>query len=109
MSIPVSLTSIPDSLLDRDAFLSGLLSRVTTKKSDGWLQDLREGAVNWVRHSVIPNTREEEWRFTDLSPLKQVDFNNVETIHKLSLQDDFVLPEVSGRLVFVNGVYSPDL
>ena len=25
MSIPVSLTSIPDSLLDRDAFLSGLL------------------------------------------------------------------------------------
>ena len=109
MSIPVSLTSIPDSLLDRDAFLSGLLSRVTTKKSDGWLQDLRDGAVNWVRHSVIPNTREEEWRFTDLSPLKQVDFNNVETIHKLSLQDDFVLPEVSGRLVFVNGVYSPDL
>jgi Fe-S cluster assembly protein SufD len=109
MSIPVSLTSIPDSLLDRDAFLSGLLSRVTTKKSDGWLQDLREGAVNWVRHSVIPNTREEEWRFTDLSPLKQVDFNNVKTIHKLSLQDDFALPEVSGRLVFVNGVYSPDL
>ena len=109
MSIPVSLTSIPDSLLDRDAFLSGLLSRVTTKKSDGWLQDLRDGAANWVRHSVIPNTREEEWRFTDLSPLKQVDFNNVKTIHKLSLQDDFALPEVSGRLVFVNGVYSPDL
>ena len=109
MSIPVSLTSIPDSLLDRDAFLSGLLSRVTTKKSDGWLQDLRDGAVNWVRHSVVPHTREEEWRFTDLSPLKQVDFNNVKTIHKLSLQDDFALPEVSGRLVFVNGVYSPDL
>jgi Fe-S cluster assembly protein SufD len=109
MSIPVSLTSIPDSLLDRDAFLSGLLSRVTTKKSDGWLQDLRDGAANWVRHSVIPNTREEEWRFTDLSPLKQVDFNNVGTIHELSLQDDFVLPEVSERLVFVNGVYSPNL
>ncbi len=109
MSIPVSLTSIPDSLLDRDAFLSGLLSLVTTTKSDSWLQDLRDGAANWVRHSVIPNTREEEWRFTDLSPLKQVDFNNVGTIHELSLEDDFVLPEVSVRLVFVNGVYSPDL
>ena len=108
MSIPVSLTSIPDSLLDRDAFLSGLLSRVTTTKTDGWLQDLRESAANWVRHSVVPNTREEEWRFTDLSPLKQVSFH-VGTIHKLSLQNDFVLPEVSGRLVFVNGVYSPDL
>ena len=108
MSIPVSLTSIPDSLLDRDAFLSGLLSRVTTTKTDGWLQDLRESAANWVRHSVVPNTREEEWRFTDLSPLKQVSFH-VGTIHKLSLQNDFVLPEVSGRLVFVNGVYSPNL
>lgn len=113
MSIPVSLTSIPDSLLDRDAFLSGLLSRVTTKKSDGWLQDLRDGAVNWVRHSVVPHTREEEWRFTDLSPLKQVIFNNVDTFRGTSLQlndlNDFFLPEVSGRLVFVNGVYSPDL
>ncbi|OBQ39021.1 MAG: hypothetical protein AN487_05820 [Anabaena sp. CRKS33] len=116
MNIPVSLTSIPDSLLNRDAFLSGLLSRVTTTKTDGWLQDLRDGAANWVRHSVIPNTRDEEWRFTDLSPLKQVDFklgmfhvhNNVETFHGTSLQS-MILPEVSGRLVFVNGVYSPNL
>lgn len=114
MSIPMNLeafneTSLPKNLLDRDAFLSGLLSRVTTTKTDGWLQELREDAANWVRHSVVPNTREEEWRFTDLSPLKQVDFNNVGTIHELSLQDDFVLPEVSERLVFVNGVYSPNL
>ncbi len=107
MSIPVSLTSIPDSLLDRDAFLSGLLSRVTTKKSDGWLQDLRDGAANWVRHSVMPNTREEEWRFTDLSPLKQVDFN-LGMFQETSLES-YILPEVSQRLVFVNGVYSPDL
>jgi Fe-S cluster assembly protein SufD len=107
MSIPVSLTSIPDSLLDRDAFLSGLLSRVTTKKSDGWLQNLRDGAANWVRHSVIPNTREEEWRFTDLSPLKQVDFN-LGMFQETSLESH-VLPEVSVRLVFVNGVYSPNL
>ncbi|WP_413171747.1 Fe-S cluster assembly protein SufD [Anabaena azotica] len=110
MTIQVSPSSIPDSLLDRDAFLSDLLSRVTTKKEDGWLQDLRDGAANWVRHSVIPNTREEEWRFTDLSPLKQVTFNNVEAFHGISLQqNDLILPEVSQRLVFVNGVYAPDL
>jgi Fe-S cluster assembly protein SufD len=114
MSIPINVetfheTSLQQNLLDRDAFLSGLLSRVTTKKSDGWLQDLRDGAANWVRHSVIPNTREEEWRFTDLSPLKQVTFNNnVETFHGTSLQS-MILPEVSQRLVFVNGVYAPDL
>jgi Fe-S cluster assembly protein SufD len=121
MNVPINVetfheTSLQKNLLDRDAFLTGLLSLVTTKKSDGWLQDLRDGAVNWVRHSVIPNTREEEWRFTDLSPLKQVDFNlgifdaqnNVETFHGTSLQS-MILPEVSQRLVFVNGVYSPNL
>ncbi|MBD2293203.1 Fe-S cluster assembly protein SufD [Anabaena sphaerica FACHB-251] len=111
MSIPINVEVLNEAalLLDRDSYLTDLLSRVTTKKSDGWLQDLRDGAANWVRHSVIPNTREEEWRFTDLSPLKQVTFNNVETFHELFLQDDLVLPKVPHRLVFVNGVYAPNL
>ncbi|WP_071187496.1 Fe-S cluster assembly protein SufD [Trichormus sp. NMC-1] len=110
MSIPINVDVLNEAalLLDRDAYLTDLLSRVTTTKSDGWLQDLRDGAVNWVRHSVIPNTREEEWRFTDLSALKQVTFNNVETFHGTSLQS-MILPEVSQRLVFVNGVYAPHL
>ena len=107
MSIPVSLTSIPNSLLDRDAFLTGLLNQVTVSEKDDCLKQLRDGAVKWVRHSVIPNTREEEWRFTDLSSLKQVDFK-LGMFQKTSLESD-ILPEVSQRLVFVNGVYSPDL
>ena len=107
MSIPVSLTSIPNSLLDRDAFLTGLLNQVTVSEKDDCLKQLRDGAAKWVRHSVIPNTREEEWRFTDLSSLKQVDFK-LGMFQETSLESD-ILPEVSQRLVFVNGVYSPDL
>ena len=107
MSIPVSLTPIPNSLLDRDAFLTGLLNQVTVSEKDDCLKQLRDGAAKWVRHSVIPNTREEEWRFTDLSSLKQVDFK-LGMFQKTSLGSD-ILPEVSQRLVFVNGVYSPDL
>jgi Fe-S cluster assembly protein SufD len=111
MTIPINVEVLNEAalLLDRDAFLTGLLNQVITNKSDGWLQDLRNGATKWVRHSVIPNTRDEEWRFTDLSPLKDVKFNNLGIIHELSLQNEFVLPEVSQRLVFVNGVYSPSL
>ena len=100
---------LQSNLLDRDAFLTDLLSRVTASAKDGWFQQLRHDAAKWVHHSVIPNNREEEWRFTDLSPLKEVKFNNVGIIHELSLQNDFVLPEVSHRLVFVNGVYAPNL
>ncbi|MFN7851072.1 MAG: Fe-S cluster assembly protein SufD [Dolichospermum sp.] len=107
MSIPVSLTSIPNSLLDRDPFLTGLLNQVTVSEKDDCLKQLRDGAAKWVRHSVIPNTREEEWRFTDLSSLKQVDFK-LGMFQETSLESD-ILPEVSQQLVFVNGVYSPDL
>jgi Fe-S cluster assembly protein SufD len=95
------------NLLDRDGFLTGLLNQVTVSEKDDCLQQLRDGAVKWVRHSVIPNTRDEEWRFTDLSPLKQVDFK-LGMFQEISLESD-ILSEVSQRLVFVNGVYAPDL
>ncbi|MFN6563994.1 MAG: Fe-S cluster assembly protein SufD [Nostoc sp. ChiSLP01] len=115
MSIQVSPSPIPNSdavsltatLLDKDAYLIGLLNQVTASKTEGWLQGLRESAANVVRHSTIPNTREEEWRFTDLSSLRQVQFN-VETLHVTSLHE--ILPETANsRLVFVNGVYAPEL
>ncbi|QYX30663.1 Fe-S cluster assembly protein SufD [Sphaerospermopsis torques-reginae] len=102
-------TSLQPNLLDRDAFLTGLLNQFSASEKSGWVQQSKNDAVKWVRHSVIPNTRDEEWRFTDLSPLKKVTFNSVGTIHELSLTDDFVLPEVAHRLVFVNGVFAANL
>ncbi|AFY42084.1 Fe-S cluster assembly protein SufD [Nostoc sp. PCC 7107] len=114
MSIQVSPSAIPNSdavslvssLLDRDAYLTGLLNQVSVTEADG-LQELRQQAANWVRHSTIPTTREEEWRFTDLSELRGVEFrkaqpvNNVAVLKVTSLTDN--------RLVFVNGVYAPEL
>jgi Fe-S cluster assembly protein SufD len=118
MTIQVSPSPIPNgnspslttSLLNRDAYLTELLNRVTATKSTGWLQELKDNAANWVRHSVIPNTREEEWRFTDLSAIKQVQFHPVETLHGTSLQNEMILPEAeNSRLVFVNGIFAPEL
>ncbi len=132
MAIQVSPSPFPNSnadnlvssFLDRDAYLSELLNNLQSNVQTDldlsvqtkfpWLQEVRERAVNWVRHSTIPTTREEEWRFTDLSALKQVQFhrveihhdNNVETLHA-SLQ--VTQPEYFNRLVFVNGIYAPEL
>jgi len=98
--------SLVSSLLDRDGYLTQLLNQVTVSQADG-LEELRQQAANWVRHSTIPTTREEEWRFTDLSQLRGVEFqkaqpfNNVEALNFNSLTDN--------RLVFVNGVYAPEL
>jgi Fe-S cluster assembly protein SufD len=124
MNILVSPSSVPNSnpvdlasaVLDRDAYLTELLNQVVqTRHSasvevDPWLQELHERAALWVRKSVLPTTRDEEWRFTDLSSLRKVQFN-VETRHGASLQKDtLLLPEAANsRLVFVNGVYAPEL
>lgn len=124
MNILVSPSSVPNSnpvdlasaVLDRDAYLTELLNQVVqTRHSasvevDAWLQELHERAALWVRKSVLPTTRDEEWRFTDLSSLRKVQFN-VETLDPKVLQaDTLLLPEAANsRLVFLNGVYSPEL
>ena len=117
MTIQVSPSPVPNSnpvnlistLLDKDTYLTGLLDEVTTPQAADFFQELRQGAANWVRHSSIPNTREEEWRFTDLSALRQVQFH-LETQLKSVDISALTLPEaVNSRLVFVNGVYAPDL
>ncbi|MEH1835596.1 MAG: Fe-S cluster assembly protein SufD [Nostoc sp.] len=115
MSIQVSPSPIPNSnavsltsMLDRDDYLTGLLNQVTATKTEGWLQELRQSAANWVRHSIIPTTREEEWRFTDLSSLRKVQFN-LETGNFASLEFDILPEAANSRLVFVNGVFAPEL
>ncbi|MDJ0733498.1 MAG: Fe-S cluster assembly protein SufD [Nostocaceae cyanobacterium] len=103
------VASLSAALVDRDVYLSGLLARVTATKTEGWLQEVKDAAANWVRHSTLPTTRDEEWRFTDLSALKQVEFN-AQTQYIASVDDIESLPEVvNSRLVFVNGVYAPAL
>ncbi|MBN3950988.1 MAG: Fe-S cluster assembly protein SufD [Nostoc sp. NMS7] len=116
MSIQVSPSPIPNSnvvsltstLLEKDSYLTELLNLVIPPKTEGWLQDLREDAASWVRHSTIPTTREEEWRFTDLSSLQKVQFN-VETGNFASLEFDILPEAANSRLVFVNGVFAPQL
>ncbi|MBW4672133.1 MAG: Fe-S cluster assembly protein SufD [Cyanomargarita calcarea GSE-NOS-MK-12-04C] len=109
MSVEISPSAVKNVLMDRDDFLTGLLNLVSATKSIGWLQNVRDSAANFVRQSTLPTTRDEEWRFTDLSGLRQVQFNNVETSYVTSLQPDVLVEAVNSRLVFVNGVYAPEL
>ncbi|MBD2436485.1 Fe-S cluster assembly protein SufD [Nostoc sp. FACHB-110] len=114
MSIQVSPSAIPNSdavslvssLLDRDAYLTQLLNQVAVSQADG-LEELRQQAANWVRHSTIPTTREEEWRFTDLSDLRGVEFRKAQSVNNVEKLNVQLLTD--NRLVFVNGVYAPEL
>ena len=77
-----------------------------------WLNELRAEAVDRVGALTVPTTRDEEWRFTDLSPLTKLSFQPVRTrrrSRRRRTSSAFVLEEAATRLVFVDGVYAPEL
>ncbi|WP_414526931.1 Fe-S cluster assembly protein SufD [Nodularia chucula] len=111
MTMQVSPIPVTESttLLNNDDYLIGLLSEVILSKTESCLLELRQDAANWVRYSTFPTTRNEEWRFTDLSALRQVQFHLDRELQSVDISP-LILPEaVNSRLVFVNGIYAPDL
>jgi Fe-S cluster assembly protein SufD len=117
MTISVSPSPVPNStelnlattLPQPDAYLNELLDTLSTVKTEGWLQSLRDRALDRARQLALPTTRDEEWRFTDLSPLRQVKFNVQKYYDTSSLKPEFWPETANSRLVFVNGVFAPEL
>jgi Fe-S cluster assembly protein SufD len=95
------------------AYLQSLLAgqhNVATSKQV-WLNKLRSNAVETVSELTIPTTRDEEWRFTDLSMLTKVSLQPAHAAIQLGSADikRFHIKEAATRLVFVDGVYAPKL
>ncbi|HEY9752316.1 MAG TPA: Fe-S cluster assembly protein SufD, partial [Coleofasciculaceae cyanobacterium] len=105
-------TSPLSARVDRSAYLLDLLAlRSPLPPEFSWFEATREQAAVRLQELAIPSTREEAWRFTDLSPLLQVAFAESEPA-PVSLADlePFLLPEAShSRLVFIDGRYAPTL
>ena len=72
-----------------------------------WQRTLRMRAVERANELTVPTTRDEEWRFTDLSPLYKIVFRPAASAGILdkSQIDVFAIPEAQTRLVFVDGRY----
>lgn len=79
------------------------------------LKDLRDAAAEYVLGSKFPTTKDEEWRFTDISPLLEITLQVPELSHEPNLAlPSLSLPvssndELPLRVVFVNGYYAPHL
>ncbi len=75
-----------------------------------WLNKLRAEAVDRVGVLTVPTIRDEEWRFTDLSPLTKLSFQPVRTPAGLKSTDveRFHVEEATTRLVFVDGIHAPE-
>jgi Fe-S cluster assembly protein SufD len=77
-----------------------------------WVGRLREGAFGRFEESGFPTTDEEDWKYTNVAPLARKAFRPAGP-EKVELEgaavETFVAAEARrSRLVFVNGVYSPE-
>lgn len=98
--------------IDRTAYLANLLTlRADLGEEAAWFQPARDRATARVQELAMPSTRDEEWRFTDLAALLAVQFQAIGAPAALSFDHlaTYLLPEAPSRLVFVDGVYAPDL
>ncbi|UCC84326.1 MAG: Fe-S cluster assembly protein SufD [Gemmatimonadota bacterium] len=77
-----------------------------------WLRPVRQAAMARSSELGFPTVRDEDWKFTNLTPLSKKAFAPAAAETKLSLDDlaGFVFRgQESARLVFVNGRYEPEL
>ena len=76
------------------------------------LQALRDGAHTRLAGLALPTLRDEAWRFTDLAPLKRLQLQAAPPalpLQAAATVAPFLLAEATTRLVFVDGVYAPQL
>jgi Fe-S cluster assembly protein SufD len=77
-----------------------------------WVERLREGAFGRFEELGFPTTGEEDWKYTNVAPIARKAFTPA-TQGGAELESAAVEPFVSAesrrsRLVFVNGIYSPE-
>jgi Fe-S cluster assembly protein SufD len=82
-------------------------------KSPGWLDGVRETAIERFRKDGFPTPKIESWKFTNLGPLARTAFRDIEAITgpeltRAALEPYRLTPDCH-LMVFVNGQFRPDL
>jgi len=94
-------------------FLEHLLAgqKIVAAEPAGWANRLRADALERAHQLTLPTTRDEDWRFTDLSPLYKLVFRPASAAPALGADAiaAFAAPEAGCRLVFVDGHFAAPL
>jgi Fe-S cluster assembly protein SufD len=77
----------------------------------GWLRTLRQDGFARFTELGFPTVHDEDWRFTNPTPISRTSFQLAEGAAKVSASDleAFRIPGAACQLVFVNGHYAPEL
>ena len=76
-----------------------------------WLNELRAEALERANALTVPTTGDEDWRFTDLSPLYKTALRPSPDAVEIaaSALEPWLISEAGSRLVFVDGAFAPNL
>src|SRR5437588_2415368 len=77
-----------------------------------WLRAVREDAFARFCKTGFPTTRDEDWRFTNVSAIANGSFRLAQPApHRVTPADlqQFHIPGAACRVVFVNGRFAPEL
>ncbi|WP_017297933.1 Fe-S cluster assembly protein SufD [Nodosilinea nodulosa] len=112
MASSVSDVSVLATADQRDAYLKGLVQAVKAAvPGDLGLGGMRSRAEALLNEQAFPSTRDEDWRFTDLSAMLSIEFAVAgESAVDEAAIADLRLPETAGaQIVVVNGRVSTAL
>lgn len=115
MTIQVSSTEATAAVTrreQRDAYLQSLLSTAKTAVPEALgLPALRSQAEAIIKEHTFPSNKQEEWRFTDLTPMLSLPFQASTVSPSIAAEalSAVPMPEAAARLVLVNGQFSAAL
>ncbi|MEO0985726.1 MAG: Fe-S cluster assembly protein SufD [Cyanobacteria bacterium J06639_14] len=96
----------------REAYLQSLVDTVKAHVPDTLtLPELRSQAEAIVKEHIFPSNKQEDWRFTDLSPMLSLPFKASTAPSRVAVEtlSTLQMPEAAARLVMVNGQFSATL
>ncbi|HXW61361.1 MAG TPA: Fe-S cluster assembly protein SufD [Candidatus Acidoferrales bacterium] len=84
----------------------------STAGAPSWLHQLRQNGFARFSETGFPTPREEDWRFTNLSPIAQTPFRLLRNGHRLPSEADVSEHRIAGaacELVFIDGRWAASL
>ncbi len=115
MAYPADQHKKPSSTV-RDWYLSNFerFEKSLNGEASSFIHDIRKSAIARFAEVGFPTTRDEEWKYTDVSPLTKVNFTPILQQNLGGISKNDIAPFTfnnlpSHRLVFVNGHFSKEL
>jgi Fe-S cluster assembly protein SufD len=102
-----------DTEKEHEGYLASFRQRAETllNRQPDWLREQRREAIDAFADLGFPTVHDEEWRYTNVSPITRVPFQAArpDSIHCAVelIETTYWKDPVAARLVFINGHYSP--